>query len=535
MAISIDERREISRRNGAKSRGPVTDAGKAISSRNSTKHGFYAKVHNLPDESREETDRLRARWYGDVAPKTVVEEFLTEDCFQANLRANRVHRAYRALVARQQDAATAPWHDRRDDEVGRLLNELREAADARSILTRLRSTSLGLAALSREWGLLGAVLEQQGYWLPEDLNVAVLLSGVPLRPTMFAEDEDAYRLHLWNLQCEPEPPRETIEQVLKPANRPPGLRGADLEVLLPAAAECLERLKLWVADVRAELEAESEWVETKIEAPELARRTAPRAVIIDPDEERRINRASSEYRAMFYKAHKALEAIRKREAAEAREAAQKDVDRGDSRRSSDREDSAGRAGDAAPTPVAAPTDTEQQPAQDGPVAPACKAEVEAEPRNEPSSRSLVFCPSSVSDADARPRNEPSSGTETPVMADVTVPLEMVETDAPDESSTRPDDRVGTPAPNTVVARSPDSDAPVTGGLETGPRPATEERLSRQPLGPETRAERGPGPSQGRAATRNDRAPGSHRNYPKVPVGRGCASVSRSPLSAADTS
>ena len=104
---------------------------------------------------------------------------------------------------------------------------------------------------------------------------------------------------------------DMIERTLVPANRPPGLREVEVEVLLPLAAECLARLKQWVDDVLDELAAELERVWTEVEGPLLARRTDPRAIVIDPDQGRRIHRASSEYRAMYYKAHNALEAIRK--------------------------------------------------------------------------------------------------------------------------------------------------------------------------------------------------------------------------------
>src|SRR6476660_2005356 len=113
MVISIEERREISRKNGAKSRGAKSNATKLICSRNSLKHGYYAVVHNLPDENPFEVLELRARYFADLAPKTVAEEFLTQQCFQAHLQANRVERARRAKLTRQMDAATASWHDQR--------------------------------------------------------------------------------------------------------------------------------------------------------------------------------------------------------------------------------------------------------------------------------------------------------------------------------------------------------------------------------------------------------------------------------------
>ena len=420
MGISVEERRAISRRNGARSRGPVTDSGKYISSRNNMRHGFYAKVHHLPDEDPDETARLRQRWFADMGPKSVAEEFLTNECFQANLQANRVHRTRRAVVTAQQEAATASWHDQRDEVVGRLCAELETTDDARDVMSQLRTTTLGLDALSAAWSRpQGQPIDAaQGYWLPEELGTAVLLSGIPVRTMTVSDDADAYRLTLWNFQCEPEPPRDTIERLLKPANRPPELKGAADDLVLPPAAECLARLKQWVADVLAELGDEWDRVWTTTEAPYLARRTDPRAIVVDREQERRIHRASTEYRAMYYKAFGALEAIRKREAAAEREAT-RNADRKGSPRSSEGNGTTGRV-----APAVAP----------------------------------------VADAEACSRDEPSTGSEPLVAAEPPVSADVTAADSRDEPSTR----LEAPA----AARSPEPGTQAAGALNPGPWPAT---------------------------------------------------------------
>ena len=330
MVVSIEERQAISRQNGSKGRGPITDAGKSRSSRNSIKHGYYAKVHTLANEDPTEIATLRERWFADVAPRSVAEEFFTNECFRANLMADRVHRARDAQVTAQQERATAPWHDQRDQSVSRLWKELLVTDDAKEVLAELQKTTLGLGALSGEWSRLKGLLNDRGYWLPGELSSVVILSGCRSHPQMVWEDEDAHRLYLWNFRCEPEPPWDMIQRMMEPANRPPGLREVDADVLLPSPAECLARLNHWVDDVLEELNAESERVWTEVEAPELARRTDPQAIVTDVLREKQINRASSEYRSIMYRAYNGIAAGRKREAAEAREASPKDTGPADS-------------------------------------------------------------------------------------------------------------------------------------------------------------------------------------------------------------
>ena len=63
-----------SRTNGARSRGPVTEAGKARSARNGTKHGLRGGPFTLlPDEDREEFATLHAAVTSDWGPRDAYE------------------------------------------------------------------------------------------------------------------------------------------------------------------------------------------------------------------------------------------------------------------------------------------------------------------------------------------------------------------------------------------------------------------------------------------------------------------------------
>ena len=113
-----------SRANGALSRGPVTAAGKARSSRNSIRHGLFSKCMVLSNESpagfREWSDQFMDRF----GPFDGVEQALVEEMIAASWRLRRIW----AIESRVLDDALDAQPP--GDEIGRL------AAAFRSLATR---------------------------------------------------------------------------------------------------------------------------------------------------------------------------------------------------------------------------------------------------------------------------------------------------------------------------------------------------------------------------------------------------------------
>ena len=87
----MSSRRRIlaSRRNGRKSRGPVTPSGKACSSRNATRHGLLARCCVLESESRECFDDLARQHFARFRPVDEVEYGLVEEMISASWRLRR--------------------------------------------------------------------------------------------------------------------------------------------------------------------------------------------------------------------------------------------------------------------------------------------------------------------------------------------------------------------------------------------------------------------------------------------------------------
>jgi hypothetical protein len=83
---------ETARTNGAKSRGPTTDEGKAKSSRNALKHGLTAGSGNilLDREDRDEFDETLNKLLGIHEPATPAEKDIVEEMFAARWRIRRM-------------------------------------------------------------------------------------------------------------------------------------------------------------------------------------------------------------------------------------------------------------------------------------------------------------------------------------------------------------------------------------------------------------------------------------------------------------
>ena len=70
-------RAEASRKNGAKSRGPKSEEGKARSARNALKHGMRAQMYVvLPDEDAAEFGELQATLVEELAPVGALQAVL---------------------------------------------------------------------------------------------------------------------------------------------------------------------------------------------------------------------------------------------------------------------------------------------------------------------------------------------------------------------------------------------------------------------------------------------------------------------------
>jgi hypothetical protein len=81
---SSERRKAASRANGAKSRGPVTEAGKAKSRLNSTKHGCLATLLTFRPQDEEIYQQMQALYLARFQPRDQVEFDLVEQIVYCN-------------------------------------------------------------------------------------------------------------------------------------------------------------------------------------------------------------------------------------------------------------------------------------------------------------------------------------------------------------------------------------------------------------------------------------------------------------------
>ena len=107
MSIS-DKRIAASRANGAKSRGPISARGKAISAQNSARHSILANTIVLEGESTERFTALLEALQTELMPETELEISLIENMAACRWRQMRIwgmEKAGLSYAVRQQSAS----------------------------------------------------------------------------------------------------------------------------------------------------------------------------------------------------------------------------------------------------------------------------------------------------------------------------------------------------------------------------------------------------------------------------------------------
>jgi len=273
------KRVEANRKNASKSTGPKSDAGKARSARNSTKHGLTAQPEAAPDAPDGYRESLRA-WVDELRPSGVVERALVERACRGSWRLDRCARFEDASAARLARSAV----DRHDlDERARVVDLGRRLLvfptpsgstdDPGVLVADLEQTARGAEWLFGRWASLGLALDEDGSWDTTRKVEAIRLMG--LRPEEIMSDRAAGAVVLacnaavpkdtdvWGVGCmlaghrhDHEEFRLRYETLVSrsPGSRNEGLR--QLRALVRNATKRLEKRRAEVLDARAAADRE---------------------------------------------------------------------------------------------------------------------------------------------------------------------------------------------------------------------------------------------------------------------------------------
>jgi hypothetical protein len=152
---------EASRNNGKLSRGPVTPEGKQRASKNSLKHGLFAKAIVLENERKENFTNLTRQYRRVFHPNNALEEALIQELAAAYWRMRRVWAMETHLLNKQMPDQPLPAGDP-DDQFGLRAPKIEQFPDDLDEFTaEMDRTTSSFNALAGTPGFRAA-LQQEG-------------------------------------------------------------------------------------------------------------------------------------------------------------------------------------------------------------------------------------------------------------------------------------------------------------------------------------------------------------------------------------
>lgn len=179
----MSNKAETARINGAKSNGPVTEAGKTTSSQNSFKHGLTSARVVLPHESQEGYDRLEASLVDRFKPHDEIERALVHQMAASLWRLSRIEEMEAALfhkAFKQQQELLGPEADA--DEVR--IAAYAEVAESKGLRMLSRHQSQLRRAYEKAWKELEILQEHRSQQVEEDEEAYVQNEPTRIAPRM---------------------------------------------------------------------------------------------------------------------------------------------------------------------------------------------------------------------------------------------------------------------------------------------------------------------------------------------------------------
>ena len=205
MAKTKEERDENSRRNGAKSRGPVTEENKRKVSFNAMRSGYYAEVGPIPNVDPNVYTNLRNDWIDYYKPQSPATFALIDRCVRSTINHDRSQWAHDSIICTQIDTAAAELERRRARRVSGYVQRL--ALAPAKAAAALRTSGLGCRTLIGKLEAIGNLVDAVGYLDQPELGALLNLVGVSGQPEELRDVPVAFCLMLFNLHAQPSAPR----------------------------------------------------------------------------------------------------------------------------------------------------------------------------------------------------------------------------------------------------------------------------------------------------------------------------------------
>ncbi|HEY2158094.1 MAG TPA: hypothetical protein VGH33_20870, partial [Isosphaeraceae bacterium] len=162
--------------NAQHSTGPKTPPGKAMSCRNSLKHGLSGRGVVLPEAEEQEVARRVDEWRESYAVRLPHEEFALREMVRESVRIERCNADDVALRARMVDRAKTCWDDDRRIAAAELVRTIHGRPSL--VVRKLEMSPQGCDWLIERWSALAFAIESGREWEDEHCTLASDLLGV---------------------------------------------------------------------------------------------------------------------------------------------------------------------------------------------------------------------------------------------------------------------------------------------------------------------------------------------------------------------
>jgi hypothetical protein len=174
--VATEKQIEANRRNAALSKGPVTEAGRAKSRLNATKHGMAAELTSVETTTSTAFLDRRGKWAPNYEPVGDEGEWALDQLVAASLRIEKCGRSLQVLEGVEKQRATLAWDRDQELEAATILARLSKTPMLAS--RQLATTLAGVHLLIEAWLGLAEALHLGRDWTEAEASKALDLLGV---------------------------------------------------------------------------------------------------------------------------------------------------------------------------------------------------------------------------------------------------------------------------------------------------------------------------------------------------------------------